>query len=294
MFGPDLQKRARAFAEQLVRPLAALGLTPNMATFLGFLFSCVTAGVLAMGYLRIGAVMILLSGAFDMIDGALARVRNQKTTFGAFFDSTLDRYSEAVVLLGLIVFALRTPSLPQRDWIIALAYVAGIGSLMVSYARARAEGLGLDAKSGLLARPERVALLAAGLLIGGQDWLLWTLLVLAVASVLTSIQRIAAVRRVALEANPGANAGANARANARANAAATADTNASGAGSGTDRAASPSSSDSSNSTSGPHSAHGAWRPEGGWSLPFFSGGRHRRAHDGSSGSSVRSERAARR
>jgi CDP-diacylglycerol--glycerol-3-phosphate 3-phosphatidyltransferase len=258
MFGPDLQKRARQFAEQLVRPLAALGLTPNMATFLGFLFSCVTAIVLAMGNLRIGALMILFSGAFDMVDGALARVRNQKTTFGAFFDSTLDRYSEAVVLLGLIVFALRTPSLPQHDWIVALAYIAGIGSLMVSYTRARAEGLGLDAKSGLLARPERVVLLAAGLLIGGQDWLLWTLLILALASVLTSIQRIVAVRRVALRADESA----------------------------PEAGATPApSSDSSN---------GAWRAAGGWNLPFFSSSRHRRTPDDSSGSSVTSGRAARR
>jgi CDP-diacylglycerol--glycerol-3-phosphate 3-phosphatidyltransferase len=256
MFGPDLQKRARQFAEQLVRPLAALGLTPNMATFLGFLFSCVTAIVLATGNLRIGALMILFSGAFDMVDGALARIRNQKTTFGAFFDSTLDRYSEAVVLLGLIVFALRTPSLPQHDWIVALAYVAGIGSLMVSYTRARAEGLGLDAKSGLLARPERVVLLAAGLLIGGQDWLFWTLLILAVASVLTSIQRIVAVRRVALRADESASAGETAP-----------------------------SSDSRN---------GAWRAAGGWNLPFFSSSRHRRTPDDSSGSSVTSGRAARR
>jgi CDP-diacylglycerol--glycerol-3-phosphate 3-phosphatidyltransferase len=249
MFGPDLQKRARQFAEQLVRPLAALGLTPNMATFLGFLFSCVTAVVLATGNLRIGALMVLFSGAFDMVDGALARVRNQKTTFGAFFDSTLDRYSEAVVLLGLIVFALNAPTLPQRNWIVALAYVAGIGSLMVSYTRARAEGLGLDAKSGLLARPERVILLAAGLLIGGQDWLLWTLLILAMASVLTSIQRIVAVRRVALRADESASSA---------------------------------------------SRNGAWRPEGGWSLPFFSSGRHRRTPGDSSGSSVTSGRATRR
>jgi CDP-diacylglycerol--glycerol-3-phosphate 3-phosphatidyltransferase len=259
MFGPDLQKRAREFAERLVRPLAALGLTPNMATFLGFLFSCVTAVVLATGNLRIGALMVLLSGAFDMVDGALARVRKQKTTFGAFFDSTLDRYSEAVVLLGLIVFALTAPALPQRNWIVALAYVAGIGSLMVSYTRARAEGLGLDAKSGLLARPERVILLAAGLLIGGQDWLLWTLLILAAASVLTSIQRIVAVRRVALRADESA-----------------------------------SSVESAPSSASRNSRNGAWRPEGGWSLPFFSSGRHRRTPGDSSGSSVTSGRATRR
>src|SRR6476469_3201131 len=109
MFGPDLQKRARQFAERLVRPLAALGLTPNMSTFLGFLFSCVTAVVLAMGNLRIGALMVLLSGAFDMVDGALARVRNQKTTFGAFFDSTLDRYSEGIIILGVILYVNSLP-----------------------------------------------------------------------------------------------------------------------------------------------------------------------------------------
>jgi CDP-diacylglycerol--glycerol-3-phosphate 3-phosphatidyltransferase len=261
MFGPDLQKRARQFAERLVRPLAALGLTPNMATFLGFLFSCLTAVVLPLGNLRVGAVMILLSGAFDLVDGALARVRNQKTTFGAFFDSTLDRYSEAVVLLGLIVFALNAPTLPQRDWIVALAYVAGIGSLMVSYTRARAEGLGLDAKSGLLARPERVILLAAGLLIGGQGWLLWTLLILAAASVLTSIQRIIVVRRAALRA---------------------------------DEQADEQADESATGAEAARATPGVWRFEGMPSLPFFSGGRHRRTPGDSSGSSVTSGRATRR
>jgi len=261
MFGPDIQKRARHFAEQVVRPLAALGLTPNMATLLGFLFSCLTAGVLATGHLRIGGAMVLLSGAFDLIDGALARVRNQKTVFGAFFDSTLDRYSEAVVLLGLIIFALRTPALAQRDWIVALAYIAGIGSLMVSYTRARAEGLGLTAKSGLLARPERVVLLAAGLLLGAQDWLLWTLLALALASVLTSVQRIVAVRRAALRTaeatpEPGTEAAPDAKAD--------------------------------------QTTQAAWRFEGGLSFPFFSSGRQRRARDDSSGPSVPSGRAARR
>jgi CDP-diacylglycerol---glycerol-3-phosphate 3-phosphatidyltransferase len=130
---------------------------------------------------------------FDMVDGALARVRNQKTVFGAFFDSTLDRYSEGLVLLGIILFASTSTSATYRTWTIALAYTAGLGSLMVSYARARAEGLGLELKSGLMARPERVLLLAAGLLIGGEAWLPWTLLILAVTSVFTSVQRIVAV-----------------------------------------------------------------------------------------------------
>src|SRR5262249_57895971 len=129
---------------RLVRALAALGLSTNMARFLGFVFSCVTAAVLATGNLRIGAVMVLLSGAFDMVDGALARVRNQKTTFGAFFDSTLDRYSEGVVLLGVILFALTLPPTQERTLVVALAYVAALSSLVVSYARARAAGLALS------------------------------------------------------------------------------------------------------------------------------------------------------
>jgi CDP-diacylglycerol--glycerol-3-phosphate 3-phosphatidyltransferase len=195
MFGPDIQQRARRLAEMIVRPLAALGLTPNMATVLGLLLNGVAAWILASGQLRWGGAMVLFAGVFDMFDGALARVRNQKTTFGAFFDSTLDRYSEGIVLLGLILYALSQPASPTRTWVICLAYIAGLGSLMVSYARARAEGLGLEMKSGLMARPERVLLLSAGLIIGGAGWLPWTLAILAVTSVVTSVQRIVTVWR---------------------------------------------------------------------------------------------------
>lgn len=195
MFGPGIQQRARHIAEMVVRPLAALGLTPNMATLLGLLLNCVTAAILATGHLRLGGALLLFAGLFDMVDGALARIRNQKTTFGAFFDSTLDRYSEGVVLLGIIVFAMTAPSYPSRTWLVALTYVAGLSSLMVSYARARAEGLGLECKSGLMARPERVLLLAAGLIIGGASWLIWTVGILAVTSTYTAIERIFVVWR---------------------------------------------------------------------------------------------------
>ena len=174
MFGPRLQQNARRVAEMVVRPLAAIGMTPNIATLLGLLLNAVAAAVIASGSLRLGGVMLLFAGLFDMVDGALARVRNLKTTFGAFFDSTLDRYSEGVVLLGVILFALTLPPTRERTLVIALAYVAALSSLMVSYARARAEGLGLSLRSGLMARPERVVLLAAGLVIGGSGLLLWT------------------------------------------------------------------------------------------------------------------------
>jgi phosphatidylinositol phosphate synthase len=196
MFGPALQEQARRIAERIVRPLAALGLTPNMATLIGLLLNTLAAAILASGQLQWGGVALLIAGLFDMVDGALARVRNQKTTFGAFFDSTIDRYSEGLTLLGVVVYSLRQPPSAIHQWEIALAYIAALGSLMVSYTRARAEGLGLSLKTGLMARPERVLLLAGGLLIGGAGWLMWTLLLLAVTSVFTSAQRMVDVARM--------------------------------------------------------------------------------------------------
>jgi phosphatidylinositol phosphate synthase len=193
MFGPRVQKTARHVAEMVVRPLAAIGMTPNMATLLGLVLNGIAAAILAMGSLRLGGVMLLFAGMFDMVDGALARVRNQKTTFGAFFDSTLDRYSEGIIILGVILYVNSLPPSTEKAWTLALAYIAGLGSLMVSYVRARAEGLGLEMKSGLMARPERVLVLAVGLILGAEQWLLWTLLLLALTSVFTSVQRIIVV-----------------------------------------------------------------------------------------------------
>lgn len=212
MFGPRIQQTARHIAEMVVRPLAAIGMTPNMATLLGLLLNAITAAVLAMGSLRLGGVMLLVAGMFDMVDGALARVRNQKTTFGAFFDSTLDRYSEGIVILGVILYINSLPSSTEKAWTLALAYIAALGSLMVSYARARAEGLGLEMKSGLMARPERVLVLGVGLILGAGNWLIWTLLILAVTSVFTSVQRIVVVwlklsRSARQPANPAPSAG---------------------------------------------------------------------------------------
>ena len=196
MFGARIQQDARRVAELIVRPLAAIGLTPNLATFLGLLLNGATAAVLATGHLRLGGLLVLFAGIFDMFDGALARVQNRKTTFGAFFDSTLDRYSEGLVLLGVLLYAVGQPATPTRMWVVALTYIAALSSLMVSYAKARAEGLGLECKIGLMARPERVLLLAAGLIVGGARWLPWTMAVLAATSTFTAAQRIVHVWRV--------------------------------------------------------------------------------------------------
>jgi CDP-diacylglycerol--glycerol-3-phosphate 3-phosphatidyltransferase len=202
MFSRRIQQNARQFVAWIVRPLARLGITPNMVTFVGLLLSIVTAFVIASGSVVAGGVLVLFAGIFDMFDGAMARVRNAATTFGAFLDSTLDRYSESIILGGLLFYVLQRPALHEalwpwaneQQWMIVLIFVAAVGSLMVSYAKARAEGLGLECKTGLLARPERVVILALGLLTGT---IIWALMLLAVLSHVTAVERIAHVWRVA-------------------------------------------------------------------------------------------------
>ena len=179
----------------IVRPLAGLGVTPNTLTVLGLILSILTAVIIAQGLFLAGGLLVLFAGIFDMFDGALARARNASTTFGAFFDSTLDRYSESIILFGLLFYALQKPVMQDRywpfryeqSWMISLVFIAAVGSLMVSYARARAEGLGLECKTGLLARPERVVILALGLLTGA---VIWALVILAIFSNVTAIERI--------------------------------------------------------------------------------------------------------
>jgi CDP-diacylglycerol--glycerol-3-phosphate 3-phosphatidyltransferase len=204
MFSRLIQQRARQFVASIMRPLARLGINPNVVTLLGLLLSIVTASVIASGYVGAGGALVLFAGIFDMFDGAMARVRNAATTFGAFLDSTLDRYSESIILGGLLFYALQRPGLHEalwpwaneQQWMIALVFVTAIGSLMVSYAKARAEGLGLECRTGLLARPERVVILAVGLLTGTT---IWALMLLAVLSHVTTVERIIHVWRAATQ-----------------------------------------------------------------------------------------------
>jgi CDP-diacylglycerol---glycerol-3-phosphate 3-phosphatidyltransferase len=170
--------------------LSRIGMTANMATLLGFLLNAGVAAVIASGHPRIGGVLLLVASAFDMVDGAIARATNSVSKFGGFFDSTLDRYSEIVVYVGLMVWLNQT-----RDDHIGslLILIAATGALMISYARARAEAIGYGASVGLVARPERVVLLAACLIINQPLWALW---ILAVATHLTAVWRIVHVWRV--------------------------------------------------------------------------------------------------
>ena len=99
MIGTRVQQYMRRLVEKVMRPLARTGITPNMLTLLGLLLTIFTAGVIAFNHLRIGGVLVLCAGVFDMFDGAMARVAQKSSRFGAFFDSTLDRYAEGILLL---------------------------------------------------------------------------------------------------------------------------------------------------------------------------------------------------
>lgn len=169
----------------MVAPLARRGVTPNVITVFGFVFNLVTAAVIAAGHLTIGGALLFLSGAFDTLDGALARVAGRQTTFGAFLDSLLDRYSEATILLALIfVFTVRQDTLA-----VLLTYTVAVGSLLISYARARAEALGIECTVGIAPRPERVLILGLGLLV--NQWaVILALALLAVLTHVTAMQRL--------------------------------------------------------------------------------------------------------
>src|SRR5437763_6823127 len=185
MINKQIQAGARRLATAVVTPLAASRVTPNMLTVVGLLLSLVTGAVIALGYLGIGGALLLVAGIFDLFDGALARVMARVSAFGAFFDSTLDRIAEAGIGLGLLVYYSTHHSASGTT----LLYLVIVGSLMISYARARAEGLHIECKVGLMARPERVIALAIGLLLGPAI-MLWALALLAITTWGTVLQRI--------------------------------------------------------------------------------------------------------
>ena len=187
MINKEIQAWGRRLANRVVAPLAASRVTPNMLTVIGLALSLLTALIIALGHLTLGGALLLCSGIFDMFDGALARVTGKTSTFGAFFDSTLDRIAEAAIGLGLLWYYTATPHHNALD--ATLLYLSIIGALMISYARARAEGLQLECKVGLMARPERVIALSIGLLLGPAVTP-WLLLLLAVSTWATVIQRI--------------------------------------------------------------------------------------------------------
>ena len=165
----------------LVNPILFLmlkvKLTPNAVTILGFIICCISAYYISAGSFLVGGLLVLFSGFLDIFDGALARKINQITDKGAFLDSTFDRLSESIVLIGLIYYF----SISNETNFVLLTSISLVFSLLISYLRARIEGLGYNSKSGFFTRPERVLLVSLGLIFFSPE-LTVTLLALATAA----------------------------------------------------------------------------------------------------------------
>jgi CDP-diacylglycerol--glycerol-3-phosphate 3-phosphatidyltransferase len=175
------------FTQPAVRLLARTGITPNTVTWLGFIITAGAAALVVTGNLLAAGFVVLVAGFFDMLDGALARTTNRVTRFGGILDSTLDRLSEAILLLSILVIYTRGQQVAES----LLVGIALLGSLMVSYIRARVEGLGIECKVGWFTRPERVIILALGLLLSRYDYaLVIALAAITILSFFTVGQRL--------------------------------------------------------------------------------------------------------
>jgi CDP-diacylglycerol--glycerol-3-phosphate 3-phosphatidyltransferase len=172
--------------------LNRLGLQPNTVTLFGLVGNTVAAYLLAIGHISWGGVVVLLMAPVDALDGTMARLRGKSSKFGAFVDSVTDRYSELVIMLGLLIHYTQQP-----DWQnVVLVYLAAAGSVLVSYVKARAESMGYVANIGLLSRVERFLVLIPALILNVAPIAMWIIAVLANG---TAVQRIWHVRSQARE-----------------------------------------------------------------------------------------------
>jgi CDP-diacylglycerol---glycerol-3-phosphate 3-phosphatidyltransferase len=174
--------------DAIVRGFAASGVNPNFLTFIGFGINLLAAYLFAYGYFRWAGLTIILAGVFDMTDGRVARLEGRVTPFGGFYDSVMDRYSDLCLLIGLVIYYGRI----SRFQYVSLVAVAMIGSVMVSYTRARAENVIPSCKVGFLERPERVVLIIIGAIFDRMAPVLW---LIAVLSNVTVIHRIIHTRQ---------------------------------------------------------------------------------------------------
>jgi CDP-diacylglycerol---glycerol-3-phosphate 3-phosphatidyltransferase len=196
------QLRGRAILMPIVDGLARTGVSPTAITLVGLALHFVGGVVVGVGQARWGAVVLIVAALCDAMDGQLARRTGQVTRFGAFLDSNVDRIEETAVMAGIAAYFQATHWTHSEALVVA-TMLALAGSLITSYARARAEGLGLDCKVGWFERPDRVAVVTAGLVFG--PWfLVAAILVVLVLSWVTVLQRIHYVHRVSSQAEGGA------------------------------------------------------------------------------------------
>lgn len=201
-----LQRVIYVIINPIIQAMVKVGITPNMVTTIGFVGNLAATSLFVVAALMVrsgdmaqamemvgwGGATILFAGLFDMMDGRLARVSGKSSVFGALWDSTLDRYSELCTLFGICYYLLQVEG---WEWAGIVTFVAMVGSVMVSYVRARAEGLDIECKVGLMQRPERVVVTAVGAIFCGVCANIWVLVVpmiiIAVLANITAFWRVA-------------------------------------------------------------------------------------------------------
>ena len=196
-----LQKVIYVIINPIIKAMIRLHITPNIVTFIGFIGNIVAAGFFveaaltqSLELLGWGGLIILAAGLFDMMDGRLARMGHMTSSFGALLDSTLDRYSEMVTLMGIVLIFTEHP---DDCWFPMgiVTFTALLGSMMVSYIRARAEGLQIECKVGLMQRPERVVVTTITAILTGATenlwWLAGGMIIIAILANLTAFWRMA-------------------------------------------------------------------------------------------------------
>ncbi len=188
---PSVKDGFKRLLQPIVRILVRYRLNPNHFTTFSLAISVISAIAFGRGNLRWGGILLLLGGLFDMIDGAVARSSNRVTRFGALYDSTLDRYAEIIVFFGIGFYFVSNndPITKTGLWISMAVFIGIAGSVMVSYVRARAEGLGFDCKVGVMQRPERIVLVSLGAMIS-EIALVIAMILVAALSNFTALQRI--------------------------------------------------------------------------------------------------------
>lgn len=202
-----LQQFIYVVINPLVKGMIKVGITPNMVSTIGFLGNVAAAAMMVLAawnsasgeidYAMIGwtGLVIIASSLFDMLDGQVARLGNMASRFGAMYDSVLDRYSELFTLGGITYFFMNA----HYDWSALITFVALVGSIMVSYVRARAEGLGIECKVGLMQRPERVVVTSLAAIATGIAHELWVLIaamgLIALLANYTAFSRVAHCKR---------------------------------------------------------------------------------------------------
>lgn len=196
----DFREQGTRLLIPLLRPFVRSGISPNALSTIGFVVTMSAGLAFFYGELQIGGALVLVGGFFDVVDGYVARQTERVTRFGSFYDSTLDRISEVMVFMG--VFSLYNGEEPNigEPWMVYVVALALAGSLLVSYTRARAEGMGIECRVGLMQRLERVLLLGIATLFFGS-WreglvLTWVMLLMALLTNLTLVYRIFWVYRV--------------------------------------------------------------------------------------------------